>query len=40
MTGRKIAAKLKNSFYTYEVSRDTGLQWSSEYSYLQIDFAV
>jgi len=40
MTGRKIAAKLKKSFYSYEMSSDTGLQWSLEYSYLQRVFVV
>jgi hypothetical protein len=29
MTGRKIAAKLKNSFHSYEMSYDTRLQWNS-----------
>jgi hypothetical protein len=39
MTGRKIAAKMKrNSFYSYEMNFDTALQWSLEYSYLQICF--
>jgi len=40
MTGRKIAARLKNSLYSYEINPDTGLQCSLEYSYLQVQFLV